>query len=218
MHNNDVFDDNYDSISTININNTLDNINYSNNIDANKRDNIFNECHDEKYAACFNLNEYIKKNKDSYPSIDKIISQLEQDYDRCRITIDSQKLSSCELFIDHVQTYLYRNNTKLLYGMTYESLILLLCCQSSLCMPFEVIRNVYEHDDHYLTCNGTLNDINIDIILGNIVTVTIHTIFSLLCITTNKITKKISTCLTINLSENDEFSMGIMTWFYVECD
>jgi hypothetical protein len=82
-------------------------------------------------------------------------------------------------------------------------------------MPFEVIRNMYEHDDHYLTCNGTSNDIKINIILGDIVTITIHAIFSLLCITTNKITKKISTCLTINLSENDEFSMGIMTWFYV---
>jgi hypothetical protein len=205
-----MLDVDYHEIGTVNINNTLDGILCV--------DDINDVFFYDNYVACFNLNEYIKQNKNSYPSTDKIISQLEQDYNRCTITIDSQKLSSCELFIDHVQTYLYNDNTKLLYGMTYESLILLLCCQSSLCIPFEVIRNIYEHDDHYLTCNGTSNSININIILGDVTTITINTTFSLLCITTNKITKKISTCLTINLSENDEFSMGLMTWFYVNHD
>lgn len=172
---------------------------------------------DDSFIACFKLNCYIDDILKCYKSKDKIINQLEQDYHRQTIIIDKQKLKTSELFIDHIQTHLCYNKKKIFNDLTYETLIFLLCCQSSFGMPFEAMQNLYITDeDHFLVSKGELCNIKTTIELNDIVTITMETTFFIMCIRTEKITSTIPVCITVHLSENTDINNALMTWSFIK--
>lgn len=195
---NDINTSEYDNICDINEHKTLDS----------KKN--------KTYVACFKLHDYIKNIFDCYKNNDDIMNQLEQDYHRQTITIDKQKLRTCELFIDHIQTHLCYNKSKSFCGLTYELLIFLLCCQSSFGMPFEVIKDIYvDNENHHLITRRELCKISTSIMLNDVVTITRETTFFIICIDTEKIIAKFPVSLTIHLSENNDFSMALMSWSHM---
>lgn len=194
--------------------NDIDTREYDNICDVNDHKNLNKS--DNTYVACFKLDDYVKDIICCYKNNDSIISQLEQDYHRQTIIIDKQKLKTSELFIDHIQTHLCYNKSESFCGLTYELLILLLCCQSSFGMPFEVIRNIYVNDEnHYLISRRELCKMKTSIELNDVTTITSETTFFIICMHTEKIIAKFPVSLTIHLSENNDFSMALMSWSHI---
>jgi hypothetical protein len=170
---NDINDDEYDIIYN---NNELFNFIYKFNSQGtieNYVQNMIknNDLNNESFLSYFNTEEYVNNLIKSYNYKEKnIFSQFEKDYNRQNIKINGYKYNNTQLFINEINKLCDFNNKIQFCNMSWKLLIILLCCQSSFYLPYQILMNLYEIDfvNKALISDSKSNDsINIDIIINN---------------------------------------------------
>jgi len=161
----------------------------------NSNDIIYNTIHTH-FTIYFYMNDYIHDIIQSYnKNSNKIISQFNNDYDRTNIMLNKVKYKSANDFITELGKI--TNN---------YALIILLCCQSSLAFPVEILHKLFlsnENNNITIIHNTYIkSSINITINENNIL-INIDVSFSKIIIEPYKILAQIIITLSINLSNTD---------------
>lgn len=211
---------NYNEEDFIIINNSdLYNFIYKFNSDGNLDKYFGNITQDDNntFISYFDMEEYINEIKNSYKSVTEIFSQFEKDYARQNIELNSAHYYKCHIFLDTLHALL--NNCNMhhsLYEFTYYELIVLLCCQSSFCLPYQLLSKLYEIDieTKILTCDTrNVNGIYINIyVKENKITMELNNILYIKKIETNKNTHKIHSTVTIELDKSSNQYVCIFSW------
>lgn len=163
----------------------------------------------DTYVSYFDMNEYVNDLKKSYNSKDsEIVNQFQKDYDRQNIKLNGIRHNNYQNFMDQLKKYLsdFDYNLKL-FDISYESLVVLLCCQSSFYLPYQLLVNLYEIDNNSdtkaLVCDsrdklGTTIHI---FVTDDKMTVELNTNLYIREIATFKNTHKIQVSITVELDK-----------------
>lgn len=182
-------------------------------VDANIKNMILNDSNfnDEYYISYFNMDEYINDIKKSYDNKDEnIMEQFKRDYNRQNIRLNGYKYENYKLFLGEMGKIQGLDKNFGILKMTHELLIILLCCQSSFYLPYQILVNLYgiNSENRALICNSkNLMGIYIDIIVDDKkIIIELNNILFIRDIDKNINTHKINTKITIdvNIEINDE--------------
>lgn len=184
--------------------------------------NMIENTTSQPIISYFNLKKYVSDNKKSYGNkLEKIYAQFEKDYSRQYIVLNNTIYDDHIDFINMLTSLLQITNVPLymkllypfsilscdhVYDISYVDLIILICCQSSFFLPFQILKNLYnDNNDVEMLVSGTGDKKNITIIIDindKFASVNLHTMFFIKNIDNDNITKKIK----LNLSIKFEFS------------
>ncbi len=209
-------------------------------IDINTKKLIENTSTD-KFISYFDLKKFILDNKQSYGNrLEKIYIQFEKDFPRQTIVLNGSTYETQQDFIDKLDFLLNKINyvpfyMKLIFpfsnlsttdlcqgafNVSYKDLILLLCCQSSFYLPYQILRNVYDSEDNntiLVSSSGKKDNIFTTInITDNALNIELNTILLIKDMDTNIVIKKLDVALLANIdfSENNVSNSHIVvfTW------
>lgn len=141
----------------------LDKYNVSFNKNEDIDDNFF-----ESYVSYFDMDGYLENIKKSYEyREDKIYNQFKIDYYRQNIKLNGYKYD-IDSFIKKLDGLVSDAHPIKLFDMSWRTLIILLCCQSSFTLPYLILQKKYvsSFDDKILVSGG-LNSIDININIKN---------------------------------------------------
>jgi len=196
-------------------------------IDENTKKNI-DDTRTNKFISYFDLKQFISDNKQSYrDKLHGIHTQFEKDFSRQTIILNGVIYNDKEKFIEKINLLL--NNTgyvpfymrlifpfsslsdaeccQELFDVSYKDLILLLCCQSSFYLPYQILKNVYDAvDDNIILVSGSGGSENITITLNitqKNLTIELSTNLFVKNIAINKVIKKIQVELLANIDFNE---------------
>lgn len=150
-----------------------------------------------KFSAYFNLEEYLSDIINSYDkNSKKVIEQFEKDFNRHAVTLNNKKYTSSSEFIKDLMDINVNNNS---------ALIVILCCQSSLGLPFEIIKKIYDDGDiNKLLKHNSKDRITVDIVLTkNIQSIDIKASFEILTIEPYEKTHNIDIFVSLDTSNSD---------------
>lgn len=209
-------------------------------IDTNTK-KLIEDTKTNKFISYFDLKKFISDNNQSYGNkLEKIYTQFEKDYPRQTIVLNGTAYNEQKSFIEKLDLLLHEiayvpfymrlifpfsalNDTECCQGtfnVSYKDLILLLCCQSSFYLPYQILRNVYNSEDNntilvsssdkkeniFTTISITKNTLNIEL----------NTNLLIKNIDANSAIKKIHVNLLVNIdfSENHIANSHIVvfTW------
>jgi len=195
-------------------NNLFDNFNHIYKIDIdgyliNKNNNKLDN--NDTYISYMDMKQYIIDIKSSYKNLAKIYEQFNKDYYRQII-----KLNNKEYDINEFMNILNNYNLINKYNdiMTYKSLIVLLCCQSSFALPYKLLTNIYniDNDNYVLTMSKNKTEIKINI-NNDIINIDLSTILLIKQIYTTRNTHKIILSISMEINtKSDKNEICIISW------
>jgi hypothetical protein len=115
--------------------------------------------------------------------------------------------------IDDFFTNILIIKEKIIFNYACDTLITMLCCQSSFFLPFLLLSNFYNNNDNMVICNhrDTNYKIIIKIIIENEnIEINMETCLAIINMSNNQIIKDIKLNLYLNLTNND--NTGIIIW------
>lgn len=155
----------------------------------------------------------------SYSNKNKILEQFDKDYYRQNIILNNNSYSK-ENFLAIINNYDILNKN---LNLTYDEIIILLCCQSTYELPYKLLYNIYKIDciNNILTCDSKdigSAKININILEQDKITIELSNKFLIKNIEDDKILKKIYLSLNIelkmeNINKNEPI-ICIFSWKY----
>ncbi|ATZ80814.1 hypothetical protein BMW23_0768 [Bodo saltans virus] len=161
------------------------------------------------FLSYFDMIAYVADIRKSYPSKSAMLLQFEKDYNRQTIILNNKKydiINFCKEIKKKLKEFDYNDNQIDQFKMSFESLILLLCCQSTFSLPYMILLNTYKIDNNIniLSCGCNNEDfskimINID---ENEIKLDLSAILYIKDIDTNTNEQKITLSITCQLSKN----------------
>lgn len=158
----------------------------------------------DSFISYFDMEGYIENIKKSYSCReDKIYYQFGIDYNRQNIKLNGYKYDK-NTFIKTLDKLLENVFNKKLFELSWKTLIILLCCQSSFFLPYRILSQKYISNNipHVITSGGC-DSININISIDkNKVIVELNNSFCIKNTELNTCTHKINSTITIDLDKN----------------
>jgi hypothetical protein len=207
------YDDDYEILSDRGFYNLIYKFDNSGNLESYTMETI--DLDENVFSSYFDMVAYIVDIKKSYKSKSAMMHQFEKDYNRQNILLNKKKYDIDKFCIELnkiLQENNYSNDKVDQFDITYESLILLLCCQSTFSLPYMILLNAYQIDNsvNVLSCGCNNEDfsniiINID---KNDIKLDLNTTLYIKDIESNSKIKKINLAVTcqfpkqINLPES----------------
>jgi hypothetical protein len=108
----------------------------------------------DTFIAYFDICELLNDIKKSYSNNQKeIFYQFDKDYYRQNIIFNSKSLDK-QAFLQQLQKYSVYYNEYV--NLTFDMIIVLLCCQSTYELPYKLLMNIYDIDSitTALTCDS----------------------------------------------------------------
>lgn len=108
----------------------------------------------DTFIAYFDICELLNDIKKSYNNnAQQIICQFDKDYYRQYITFNDD-ICDKQLFLQKIQKYSVYFNEYI--NLTFDMIIILLCCQSTYELPYKLLMNIYDIDSctKALTCDS----------------------------------------------------------------
>jgi len=100
-----------------------------------------NDMYDDTFVSYFNMDEYVYDIKKSYQNdINNIYVQFEKDISRQNIKLNNKKYDS-NRFLSILDNVL--DNDVKYFNMSCKDLIVMLCCQSSFSLSYEILSGLY---------------------------------------------------------------------------
>lgn len=171
---------------------------------------------EKKYLSYFNLKKFIDTILISYDNnLNKVMTQLEKDFLRQKITLNNIWYKDIKLFCDHVG-FLFEK-CGITCGLSYQNIIYLLCCQSSFYFPFKILYSLYVDDkmENCIVCDSVHSRTSINISVKNVVTLELKTVLIEKNIEKNLKINRIDVTMTITLDPQDNLSnekIGLFEW------
>lgn len=169
------------------------------------KNNVGNNDIFESYVSYFDMDGYIENIKKSYKNNeDRMYNQFKIDYDRQNIKLNGYKYNQNK-FINNLDYLLSDVSPNKIYDLSWRTLIILLCCQSSFSLPYLILQKKYissgNNENKILTSGGIGSlDININI-NNNKVTIELNNICYLKKLENAIKTDKIISSVTIELDK-----------------
>ena len=214
------------------------------NIDANTKDAIENTKYNN-FISYFDLKKFIFDNKQSYCNkLEKIYEQFERDYSRQTIILNGSKYTEQSDFINQVDSLLCNKDNYIplymriifpfakqnsvfcenIFDVSYKDLIILLCCQSSFYLPYQILRNVYNSEDTgtiLVSSSGKRDNIFTNISINNkTLNIELNTILLIKNIEQNTIVKKLYVTLLVNIdfdtNKQNDSHIVVFTWNVID--
>jgi hypothetical protein len=212
-------DNDYVIINNIDFFNFIYKFNSKGTVDSHIKDmvtnkNNYNYNEDESFISYFNMDEYVNDIKKSYNNKEEnILEQFRRDYNRQNIRLNGYKYQENKSFLDEIEKILNMNKN-------LKSLIILLCCQSSFYLPYQILVNLYgiNSENRALVCDSkNLLGIYIDVIIDDkkIIMELNNTLF-IRDIDQNVNTHRINAKITIELELELELDYKIRNKSYCE--
>lgn len=159
----------------------------------------------ESYVSYFDMDGYIENIKKSYGyREDKIYGQFQIDYHRQSIKLNNYQYDN-DTFIKYIGKLLLDATPSKIFDMSWQSFIVMLCCQSSFALPYLILQKKYvttNINENKVLVSGGLNSININITINSEkVLIELNNMSFLKDIETNKKIDKIRSSVTIELSK-----------------
>lgn len=203
-------DDLYNYIYKFNINGQVEKCN---------KQMIFNkEILNDTFLAYFDICELLCDIKKSYKNNNnEIMSQFDRDYYRQNIFLNNSSYKK-EIFLESIAKY--SNYHHECINLTYDMIIVLLCCQSTYELPYKLLMNIYDIDSVSiaLTCDSKdfgSTQININT-SDDKITIEFKNKFLIKEIENNIILNIIHLNLNLEIKPSDKCSpiISVFTWNY----
>jgi hypothetical protein len=157
------FDDEYIVIDTHDFCKFIYEVNINEKIDQSsmraKSDN------NDKYTSYIDFINYINENKNAYKDSVTILQQFKLDFVRLYLELNQEHIDDMDLALatieEKLKNYGYYES---IFNMSFNDLIILLCCQSSFALPYTILENIYEfNNDNKVLASGSKNKISTNI-------------------------------------------------------
>jgi hypothetical protein len=172
--------------------------------------NSLNNCNNDSFISYFNMEEYVNDIRKSYYNKEEnIMSQFEKDYYRQNVKLNGYKYQETKSFIEEINRLLqtYHTNSGVL-NISLKSLIILLCCQSSFYLSYQILVNLYEinSENRALICDSKNKlGIYIDIVIDDKkIIMELNNTLLIRDIDKNENTHRINTTITVELDIKKE--------------
>jgi hypothetical protein len=214
-------DDEYDIIGDSNLYNFIYKFSSKGNIDKYLQNKI-PIGNNDTYVSYFDMEEYIYDLQKSYNNDNlKIKDQFQKDYNRQNITLNGHKYNDQNIFISEMKYNLSNYINNKMNNISYDMIIILLCCQSSFYLPYQLLLNLYEindNSDKALVCDSKNKlGTNINIWINDLkIVIELNTHLYIKNISSFKNTHKIKISLTIELDKkiSDIINPQICVFFW----
>jgi hypothetical protein len=200
--------------------------------------NMIENTKDNNFISYFDLKKFICDNKQSYgDKLEKIYGQFERDFSRQTIILNGHTYSEQTNFINQLDLLLnnkieyvpfymriifpYNNiNCGEIFDVSYRDLIILLCCQSSFYLPFQILRNVYNSENNgiiLVSSSGKKDTILTNIVINKkTLNIELNTILLIKNIEKNIMVKKLYVTLFVNIdfdeNQYNDSHIVVFTW------
>jgi hypothetical protein len=180
---------------------------------------IFNkEILNDTFLAYFDICELLHDIKKSYKNNNnEIMNQFDRDYHRQNIILNNFTYKK-EIFLENIKKYSIYNHDCI--NMSYDMIIILLCCQSTYELPYKLLMNIYDIDSITiaLTCDSKdigSSQISINTI-GDKITIELKNKFLIKEIENNVILNVISVNLNLEIEPKNKHSpiISVFSWKY----
>lgn len=177
--------------------------------------NSLNNGNDDSFISYFDMEEYVNDIRKSYYNKEEnIMSQFEKDYYRQNVKLNGYKYQETKSFIEEIDRLLQLNTKDIkdtnsgILNMSLKSLIILLCCQSSFYLSYQILVNLYEinSENKALICDSKNKlGIYMDIIIDDKkIIMELNNTLLIRDIDKNENTHKINTTITVELDIKKE--------------
>ncbi len=171
-----------------------------------------NGIEDDSYISYFDMEEYIDDILKSYSNnYEKILYQFGLDYHRINIKLNGYKHENKELFLNNLNFIICNTYNFNIKKFSLDQIIVLLCCQSSFYLPYQILSNLYctnkdiNKDTNVLVCDSNnIFGLSVNIIIDKSkITIELNNELFIKNINNNINTHKINSTLSIQI-ENKE--------------
>lgn len=205
-------DDDYVIINNIDLFNFIYKFNSQGTVDKYIQNMIMNNNFNESdsFISYFDMEEYVNDIRKSYSNKEEnIMSQFERDYHRQNVTLNGYKYQETKSFIEEIDRLMQTTYEKSdVINMSLKSLIILLCCQSSFYLSYQILVNLYEinSENRALICDSRNKlGIYIDIIIDDKkIIMELNNSLLIRDIDKNKNTHQINSTITVELDIKKE--------------